>query len=266
MTPTPHTEARAEDSVLADLREALPHGSQSTTALAGWLVFAVALTLLSRRLAHNRSAGRIRRAADQLLAAARLIGVVALAGLIVAQLPSAWLLWAGIAIASAAVAIGWSLRPPLADLGTGLFLGLRGRLTPGVRMSAPEGQGTITRPGPLTTILRLDDSRRLAVPNRMLRVHAATHAPGHSVLRVDVPVPEHRPAPQVLDALRRAAGLLPWRALDVSPRIQPHPTQPGVWQVEVHLVGHDPPVDALRAALPGLVQEALRQPKESTEG
>jgi len=216
------------------------------------------IAVLSLRVARRRQAGAVQRQLYRLAALARSAAIVAGLGIILALLPTQWLPWFLLVAASAAVAIGWSLRPLVADVLAGLYLGVSGRHSPGATVRMPDGRGVLHRPGPLYSIVRTESGAMEIVPNRKLAIDAtqSTRTERHPV-EIAFELPHEVDAAEALAAVHWACDLLPWTASD-PPRVRPPvPGSGHIWTVELMVLGHAPPTEKVRLLIPRLVHDVL---------
>jgi len=231
-------------------------GPEIAARRLGWLVAAALTAVLAGRLARRRRPGPARRSLERLRATARVVSALSALGLVLAVLPVQWLPWVALVAGSAAVAVGWSLRPYAADAVAGAVLGIAGRTVTGARLSAPAIQGEVLRPGPFSTRIRTEDGEVHSVPNRQL-LGGGPHrrSPERRVTQVQLVLPDGTPEMDGLRAIRAAVAMLPWAACDVDPILEP--VCPGTWKVRISLLGAHPPTEAVAALLPGLVADEL---------
>jgi len=240
------------------------HGPETAKRRLMWLIASVLTVHLTTRIGRRRSSGPIRRQLDRIAALARTSAVVSLLGTVLALLPAHWLPWVLLVSASAAVAVGWSLRPLVNDGLAGIYLGLAGRHSPGTSVRLPHSRGVIHRPGPLLSVVRTESGALETVPNRQLAIDIeVARRTGRTPLEVPVHLPDDLDATTALDAIHWVCAVLPWTA-DDAPRVRPPvPGRPGVWSVELVLVGDAPPVDRVLTAFPTLVCDVLQCGKEA---
>ena len=256
----PAAPAAADEPAVINLlpspADLVARGPEVLARRLAWLVLAALAVLLTGRLARRRRPGPTRRLLDRIRAAWRTIAALAGAGLVLALLPAQWLPWVVLVAGSAAIAVGWSLRPYAADALAGVVLGIWGRLSTGGRLATTDLQGEVLHSGPFNTTVRTDDGAVHTVPNRQLVGGVPSRRPPerHTTV-VQVPLPPNTAEIVGLRAIRAAIAMVPWTASDVDPVIQLQ--SPGQWSVRVSLLGRHPPADTVAAILPTLVAEVL---------
>ena len=225
-----------------------------------WLLAAALTATLAARLARRRPPGPARIQLVRVTALARTVAAISLVGTAIALLPVQWLPWLALVAASAAIAVGWSLRPLVADLLAGIYLGVLGRHAPGAPVRVPSGAARVHRPGLLRTVVRTEAGTLEAHPNRRLAVAGpSARRAGRTRMTVRVELEPGGDDQAGLRAIRLAVDLLPWTATDVSPVLTPHTSEPGVWLVQLVVLGEPPPLERVYVELPRLVRRMLQR-------
>jgi len=179
-------------------------------------------------------------------------------GTVLALLPTRWLPWVGLVAASAAVAVGWSLRPLLSDALSGLYLGIVGRHSPGTPVRLPDTRGTIHLPGAFRTVVRTESGALQTIPNRLLVTESHEVAlAGRTAIHVELELPRDLPPRAGLAAIQWACSLLPWTGEEPAKVRPPGRGDGAVWTVEMVILGESPPIDQVRAVFFDLVRDVL---------
>ncbi len=216
----------------------------------------VLLAVFFGRIAGRAGPAPVRRLTRWMGHGGELLAGISGVGLLLSLLPVRLLPWLALATASGVVAAGWAIRPMVADVLAGIILRVSGALRPGRRLASDRVTGVVRRPGMLATDLASPEGHPVRVPNRRLLGAAILEIEG-GVTHVEIQVEllADVPEPVALAALQEAAIMLPW-ADPRSPAVCIHKGQ-GAWVVQLGLLGEHPPVDRIRAALPGLARGAV---------
>ncbi len=241
--------------------ELMAHGPDVAWRRFLWVVTASLVAQLCRRVGRRRPPGPIRLFLVRLVGLARAVAALAALGTVLALLPTRWLPWVGLVAASAAIAVGWSLRPLLNDGLSGLYLGIMGRHTPGTPVRMPDTRGTIHLPGPLRTVVRTESGALQTIPNRHLGTEPNEVArAGRTAIHVELALPMTLPPRDALAAIQWACTLLPWTGEEPAKVRPPGGGAGAMWSVEMVVLGVSPPIDQIRAVFFDLVHDVLRQP------